>query len=357
MLASAVFMEPTTIDDLIATSRSAALHYLLEGDMTAQQLDGEERLESGGSGNTSMEGASFDYWLSELFATFSSTSQITRCWCPPLCSEPAWTMSAFFNREARLFALKTTLAAVSCYVIYSAVGWPGIVTCVTTVLFTSLSTSGAMKEKQVYRFVGSLTGGLLAVIAASLVIPNMDSITALVLLIVPVIFTSAWILRSPRIGYVGLQISYTFFTTLVVGFSASSRIVPARDRMAGIALGCVVMWVVFDQLWPVRSSDLLASLLDRVQHLSKGIHDLPMEEAHQRLVEVAKVVAQVPAIEDAASFDFGPRAQEERIRARTVSARFHMVVERLLRSLGQHHPDQIPGGVGVSTSRTASRTS
>ena len=162
---------------------------------------------------------------------------------------------------AALYALKLTLAATVCYVLYNAVVWQGILTCVVTVLFTGLSSTGTMRQKQLYRLAGAVLGGVLGIATVSVLYPHMDSITSLVVVVAAVSFLSGWVLRSPRMSYVGVQIGFGFFLTALPGFSATSNISPARDRVIGVVLGILVMWFIFDQLWPSRTSDALRQCL------------------------------------------------------------------------------------------------
>jgi multidrug resistance protein MdtO len=168
---------------------------------------------------------------------------------------------AFNTPVAVLYALKLTLAATICYVLYNAVAWRGILTCVVTVLFTGLSSTGSMRQKQLYRIAGAAVGGMLGIATVSLLYPNMDSITSLLVVVAAVSLLSGWILRSPRMSYVGVQVGFGFFLTALPGFSATSNIAPARDRVIGVALGILVMWFIFDQLWPSRTSDALRQCL------------------------------------------------------------------------------------------------
>jgi multidrug resistance protein MdtO len=181
---------------------------------------------------------------------------------------------AFDSPQAVLYALKLTLAAAICYVIYNAIAWPGILTCVVTVLFTGLSSTGAMKQKQLYRFSGAAIGGIIAIITVSVFYPNMDSITSLVVLVAPVAFLSGWIMRSPLMSYIGVQIGFGFFLTALPGFGAATQISPARDRVIGVALGILVMWFIFDQLWPVRTTDTLRASLTRIQKATVELQQL-----------------------------------------------------------------------------------
>ena len=152
------------------------------------------------------------------------------------------------------FALKISLCATICYIVYHAINWPGISTSVTTVMVTGLVTSGAVKQKLTFRLIGATIGGLLLGIGAEVFLfPFMDSITSLVIVVSAVAFVAAWIGAGPRFNYVGLQIAFAFYFVSLSGFTAPTELAPARDRLAGIMLAVIVMWFVFDQVWPVRT--------------------------------------------------------------------------------------------------------
>lgn len=155
---------------------------------------------------------------------------------------------AFQNADAATHALKLTFAAILCYTIYNAIVWPGISVCVITVLLDGLSTNGAAKQKSLYRLVGAAIGGFLGIAAVSLLFPNTDSITALVLTAAPVALFAGWMLRCPHMSAVGVQIGFAYFLTALPDFRAATHLVAARDRVMGVALGILVIWFVFDQL-------------------------------------------------------------------------------------------------------------
>jgi multidrug resistance protein MdtO len=64
------------------------------------------------------------------------------------------------------FALKISLCATLCYIVYNAVDWPGISTSVTTVMVTGPSITAAMKQRFTLRILGSLLGAQLRVARA-----------------------------------------------------------------------------------------------------------------------------------------------------------------------------------------------
>jgi multidrug resistance protein MdtO len=220
---------------------------------------------------------------------------------------------AFTSAGSAFYALKLTLAATLCYTVYNAVGWPGILTCVITVLFTGLSPTGQMKQRQLYRFFGTAVGGVFAIAAESLLFPNMDSITALVVVVGAVGFIAGWVLRSPHIGSVGIQIGFAFFLTTLQGFSATTQLATARDRVIGVTLGVVVMWFIFDQLWPTRTSHALSQILHRIRSAAAQLQQTERQRDPENFaqtlsrlrVAVSQDLASMRLLESGAYFDFG----------------------------------------------------
>jgi multidrug resistance protein MdtO len=250
----------------------------------------------------------------------------------PTAQTPFTPPSRFFlpnalkSADNATYALKLTLAATLCYTVYNAIAWPGILTCVITVLFTGLSPTGQMKQKQAYRLFGTVVGGVFAIAAESLLFPNMDSITSLVCMVAMVAFISGWVLRSPHIGSVGVQIGFAFFLTTLQGFSATTQIATARDRVIGVTLGTLVMWFIFDQMWPTRTSQALNEILHRTRDAVFQLDKINLHhEPHiftQRLFSLRTAVsldlASMQQLESAAYFDFGPGHLRELAQSRTL---------------------------------------
>jgi multidrug resistance protein MdtO len=213
------------------------------------------------------------------------------------------------------FALKTSLCATICYIIYHAIDWPGISTSVTTVMITGLVTTGAMKQKLAFRLLGATVGGLVLGIGTEVFLfPYMDSITSLVILVSAVAFLSAWIGAGPRFNYVGIQIAFAFYLVSLSGFATPTELSPARDRLAGIMLAVIVMWFVFDQIWPVRSTTemrrVVASVLRDAARVVGLIDSRLPRDDYARQSEIlrdrlAKALSTVRTLNDAAKYEFG----------------------------------------------------
>jgi hypothetical protein len=120
---------------------------------------------------------------------------------------------AFVNPEHVRFALRGCLAASACYVIYSAVDWPGLSTSVTTYLVTALTTIGASRQKQILRLAGFFIGAVILGMGVQIfILPGIDSITAFTLLFLFVTVLSAWIMTaSPRLSHLGFQLAFGFY--------------------------------------------------------------------------------------------------------------------------------------------------
>jgi len=174
----------------------------------------------------------------------------------------AWTNSAHVK-----FALRGAAAALVCYLAYHLLDWRGLYNSVSTCMVTALSTAGSSRQKQILRVTGAVIGGLFFGIASEIVIlPHMDSITGFLLLYVAVTAFSVWFATSsPRLSYFGLQVAFAFYIVQLRTFSPDTQLTPARDNVAGILLGLMAMWVVFDQLTPHNS------MIEMKQNLARSI--------------------------------------------------------------------------------------
>jgi multidrug resistance protein MdtO len=233
----------------------------------------------------------------------------------PTSKVPLLIPGAFKDRSTWAFGLKISLCATLCYIIYWAVDWPGISTSVTTVLIAGLSTTGAIKQKFAFRLAGALIGGLiLGLGCTAFLFPEMDSITSLVVLVAVLVFGSAWISGGRQFSYVGLQIMFSFYLVAFEDFRPPTELAPARDRLIGILLALLVMWVVFDRMWPVRTVTAMRRALASVLRIEAELfrtelsfmkrEDL-IQQSDVLRDRVGKTMAAIRTMNETVEYEFG----------------------------------------------------
>ena len=229
----------------------------------------------------------------------------------------------FSNSDYFLYALKVSLCATICYVIYNALGWPGISTAFFTVYFTALSTTGTSNRKLLIRVIGSTIGGLILGIGCLVfVYPNLEGVQGFLLVIAAVSFLGAWCAASPYYGYIGLQIAFSFNLLAFERLGAPIQMTPARDRLLGITLGFLVMFLIFHQVRPERTVDSMRILLGRLLSGSAELVGLlslePDPAARARIAHIkqqmADIAVNLPNFAHAVKFEFPPdRAADMRL--------------------------------------------
>ena len=170
----------------------------------------------------------------------------------PAPKPPFFAPDAFSNPDYQRFALKTTAAAMICYVVYTGIDWQGIHTAMITCYVAALGTTGETVHKLGLRIVGCLIGATMGIAAILFVIPQIESIGGLMALVFAGTLVGAWVSTgNERIAYGGVQIALAFLLTVLQGFGPSTSLDTAWDRIAGILLGNLVVYLIFTRLWPV----------------------------------------------------------------------------------------------------------
>ena len=158
---------------------------------------------------------------------------------------------AFSNPANWQFALKTTMAVMISYAIYSLLDWPGMRTAIVTCFFVALSSLGETVHKFVLRLSGAVIGGLIAALCIVFVLPHLTDIGQLCLLIAVVSVGAAWVATSSELlSYAGMQIAFAFFLGTLQGYAPATDLTVLRDRVAGILLGNMVITIIFSSFWP-----------------------------------------------------------------------------------------------------------
>ena len=224
---------------------------------------------------------------------------------------PFLAPDAFTNADHQRYALKTTAAAIACYLVYSLIDWQGIHTAMVTCYVAALGTTGETVHKLALRITGCLIGAAMGLAAILYIIPHLQSVGGLMALVFAGVLVAAWVSSgSERISYGGVQIGLAFLLTILDGFGPSTDMDAARDRVVGILLGNLVVYLVFTQIWPKsavadvreRLSRALASLA-RLASLDPTTRTQAVSEAATVEMELAR------AREVLALLPFEPRRQ------------------------------------------------
>jgi len=184
---------------------------------------------------------------------------------------------AFSNPEHLHYALKTTAAAMTCYITFTLLDWPGIHTCLITCYIVSLGTTGETVEKLTLRILGCLLGAAAGIAAIVFLMPDLTSIGALMAAVFLAALAAGWVAAgSPRIAYAGFQIAFAFFLCVIQGSSPAFDMVTARDRVIGILFGNLVVYLIFSNFWPVtvarRIDAGMATLLRRLGAMVSAVN-------------------------------------------------------------------------------------
>ena len=207
----------------------------------------------------------------------------------PAPKQPFFLPDAFSNPDYPRFALKATAAAMLCYVIYSSLNWQGIHTAMITCYVASLGTTGETIHKLTLRIAGCLIGALMGWGSILFLIPHMDSIGHLALLVFAGSFVAAWVTSgNERISYAGIQIALAFFLSILHGFGPSLDLEIARDRIIGILVGNVVVFLMSTLVFPVPLERRLRRDLSKAL---AGLAALATSSADRRKDPVAQVAA------------------------------------------------------------------
>jgi len=244
---------------------------------------------------------------------------------PGKARQPWFKPDAWSNPEYLRYATKLSICATLCYIIYNSLQWPGISTATLTVLVAGLSTTGATNQKMLFRIVGALIGGVVFGIGCIVfVYPYADTLLPFLLSVGCVSFIAAWIARSAHLGYVGLQIAFSFYLTafqeysvpqgklgehahvnLAHKFAAPLILTSGRDRILGVLLALIVMWAIFHRIHPERAvekmhrglAQLLRVVAELLPLLGKGGSEQVAalrEEAEAIVVEVRGLAETIP---------------------------------------------------------------
>jgi len=131
---------------------------------------------------------------------------------------------------------------------------------------------------------------------------------------------AAWVATSgPRLSYVGLQVALVFCIINLEEFKIQTALAPPRDRIAGVLLALLMMWLVFDQFWGapamvqmrrtfIATLKLLAQFAD--EPLSKDLR-VAIDRSYSIRESINKNFEQTRALADGVLFEFGPSREQD----------------------------------------------
>jgi multidrug resistance protein MdtO len=238
---------------------------------------------------------------------------------------PFFVRDAFTNPDHLLFALRGTLAAVACYAVYNGIDWTGLSTSVPTCFITALSTIGSSRQKQILRLGGAILGGIVFGMGAQIfVLPYLDSIFGFTILFSVVTAISAYIgTASARLSYLGVQLALAWYVINLQEFTIQTSLSVARDRVFGVMLGLLSMWLFFDRLWTRNALDEMQRLFTKNLEMLAELAEQLLEPDQVKAIRRVRVLRDqinngfgaVRAQSDAVLFEFGPsRARKLQIR-------------------------------------------
>jgi len=198
---------------------------------------------------------------------------------------------AFSNPANWQFALKTTMAVMISYAIYTLLDWPGMRTAIVTCFFVALSSLGETVHKLLLRLSGAVIGGLISGLCIVFVLPHFTDIGQLCLLIFAVSLGAAWVATSSELlSYAGMQIAFAFFLGILQGYAPATDLTVLRDRVAGIVLGNIAITIIFSTFWPQSArSAIRAAIADALRATGEVIRR-PRDAAVARMRAIQALV-------------------------------------------------------------------
>src|SRR4026208_654384 len=241
---------------------------------------------------------------------------------------------AFTNPAHVHFALKVTLAAMFCYIVYMAIDWSGIHTALITCTFIALETTGATLHKGILRIGGCVIGGALALLTIVFLMPHMETIASLIVVVACASAIAGWAApRSEMISYAGLQIAFAFFYSVFQGYAPDTDLDNVRNRVVGILFGLIVIGLVFAYIWPERTIDRFRDALRAALRQLAKLLEIPRPNVS---IEKAEAEADALTAETSKSFEQARRYADltvfESEELRAAARPTHTKLERILPS-------------------------
>ena len=118
-------------------------------------------------------------------------------------------------------------------------------------------------------------------------------------------YASAYVVGGgPRIAYAGFQMAFAFFLCVVQGSAPAFDLTIARDRVIGILLGNIVVYLMFTNLWPVSVSKRIDPAITAVLRRLKTMLSATTPSARRALAgETQSALAAIETDLDLAQYE------------------------------------------------------
>ncbi|QWK81060.1 MULTISPECIES: FUSC family protein [Brucella/Ochrobactrum group] len=191
----------------------------------------------------------------------------------------------FSNPIYQRFALKTTFAAILCYLFYAAINWQGIHTAMVTCYVAAMGTAGDTIHKLALRITGCLIGATIGIVSLMFLMPQLESVGGLMILVFGVALLAAWVTAgSEKVSYGGVQIGLAFTLTVLQGFGPTTDMDTARDRIVGILVGNFAVYIVSTLIWPAPVATVIGQ---RLSDTARKIAEIAAAPYQQRMMMIA----------------------------------------------------------------------
>jgi multidrug resistance protein MdtO len=156
---------------------------------------------------------------------------------------------------------------------------------------------------------------LIGMSAQVFVLPYIDSIAAFTVLLLLVAVFASWIMTSsPRLSYLGGQVAIGFFLIILQEFTIQTSLAVSRDRVVGVLLGLLMMFLTFDHLWSTRAGlamrKAFVANLRLLAQLAREPVSTDLRTATERISSLRETIHahfdQVRSLADGVLFEFGP---------------------------------------------------
>ncbi len=212
----------------------------------------------------------------------------------PAAKEGFMKPDAFSNPAYVYFALRTTAAAVICYLIYTALDWQDIHTAMVTCYVVALGSTAETVHKLLLRIAGCLIGAAMGIASIVFLMPYMTSILSLMLLVFVAILIAGWVTAgSERISYAGVQIGLAFLLTVLQGSGPTMEISAASDRVIGILLGNTVTFLAFSLWWPTSVMESVKGHMSAALMSLQGMMNQASQQSSPTVTQVAATMQQI----------------------------------------------------------------